>query len=164
MGFRLIARDGAAGVLLGGVMGLVGEHPLFGAAAATTFLAANLLDAVALGGDEAVFEGLNLVEQQAAGQEAVEALLAGGLAFDLQSGRAVEQHDAGGGLIDILAAVPAGTDKGFVNVGLAHTERRHALVELGLFVGTDGERVHGRKVTGGTAPGNATVSAVQTRS
>ena len=58
----LIARDGAAGVLLGGVVGFIGEHSLFGAAAATTFLAANLLDAVALGGDVAVHERFNLVE------------------------------------------------------------------------------------------------------
>ena len=59
---RLIVRDVSAGILLGGMVGLVGEHPLFGAAAATAFLAANLLDAVALGGDVAVLERFNLVE------------------------------------------------------------------------------------------------------
>ena len=127
-------------------MSLIGEHPLFGAAAATPFLAADLLDCGALGGHVARAEGFDLVEQQAAGQEAVEALLAGGLAFDLQAGRAMEQHDAGGGLVDILAAVPAGADKGFFEVGLAHAQCGHALGELGFFVGADGERVHGGRI------------------
>lgn len=145
---RLIARDGSAGFFLGGVMGLVGEHPLLGAAAATAFLAAYLLNAVALGGDVAVLERFNLVEQQAAGQEAVESLLAGSLAFDLQAGRTVEQHDAGGGLVDVLAAMSAGADKGFFDVGLAHAQCGHALGQLGFFVGADGERVHGGKIMG----------------
>src|ERR1019366_6954859 len=57
----LIARDGAAGVLFGGVMGFIGEHPLLGAAAATAFLPAYLLNTVALGGDVAVLERFNLV-------------------------------------------------------------------------------------------------------
>jgi hypothetical protein len=37
--FGLIARDRAAGFFLSGVVGLVGEHARFGAAAATAFLA-----------------------------------------------------------------------------------------------------------------------------
>ena len=93
----------------------------------------------ALGGDVALPQLLDLVEQEPAGQEPVEALLAGGLAFDLHPGRPVEQHDAGGGLVDVLAAVPAGADKGLLDVRLAHTQRSHALGELGLFVGADGE-------------------------
>jgi len=152
---RLITRDGAAGFLLGGVVGFIGEHPLLGAAAATAFLAANLLDAVALGGDVTFLKGFDLVEQQAASQETVESLLACGLAFDLQAGRTVEQHDARGGLVHVLAAVPAGPDKGLFDVGLAHAECGHALDELGFFVGADGERVHGGRIVGGGRDGNA---------
>ena len=66
----LIARDGAAGVLLGGVVGFIGEHPLFGAAAATAFLAADFLDTGALGGNVASPQFLDLVEQEPAGQKA----------------------------------------------------------------------------------------------
>ena len=108
----------------------------------------------ALGGDVAGAQGFDLVEQEAAGQEAVEPLLAGGLALDLQAGRAVEQHDAGGGLVDVLAAVAAGADKGFFDVGFAHAQCGHALGELGLFVRADGERVHGGRIVRRRRDGN----------
>ena len=100
------------------------------------------------GGDVAGAELLDLVEQEAAGEEAVEALLAGGLALDLQAGGAMEEHDAGGGLVDVLAAVAAGADEGFFDVRLADAERGHALGELGFFVRADGERGHGGRVAG----------------
>jgi hypothetical protein len=64
-------------------MGFVGEHPVFRPAAATAFLAADFLNAGALGGHVAAFQRFNLVQQQAAGDEAVESLLSGGLTFDL---------------------------------------------------------------------------------
>jgi hypothetical protein len=38
------------GLLFGGVVGLSGEHPRFGAATATAFLAANLLHGCTFGG------------------------------------------------------------------------------------------------------------------
>jgi hypothetical protein len=60
---RLVAGDGAAGVLLGGVVGFVGQHPSFGAAAAAAFLAAYLLGGGAFGGDVALLEAFDLVEQ-----------------------------------------------------------------------------------------------------
>ena len=104
---KLIADDTAARFLLGSVVSLIGEHPLLGAAAATPFLASDSLDAGAFGGDVARAEGFELVEQEPAGQEAVKALLAGGLAFDLQTGGPVEEHDARRSLVDILAAVAA---------------------------------------------------------
>ena len=84
---------------------LVGEHALFGAAAALAFLAADFLDAGALGIDMAFLEGFDLVEQQATCEKAIESLLARGLAFDLKTRRPMEQHHAGGGLVDVLAAV-----------------------------------------------------------
>jgi len=136
------------------VVGFIGEHALLGAAAATAFLAADLLDAGAFGGDMACAEGFNLVEQQAPGQETVEALLAGGLAFDLGAGWPVKEHDTGGGLVDILAAVAAGPDEGLFDVGFAHRHCGHTLSQLGLFVGADGERVHGGRIASGQRDGN----------
>ena len=139
-----------AGLLFGGVVGFVGEHALFGAAAAAAFLAADLLPGGAFGGDVAGAELLDLVEQEPAGEEAVEALLTGGLALDLEASGAMEQHDAGGGLVDVLAAVAAGADEGFFDVRFAHAERGHALGELGFFVWADGECGHGGSIAVGT--------------
>ena len=70
-------------------MGFVGEHPVFGAAGAFAFLAADFFDLGALRGHVAILFLLDLVEQHAAGDEAIESLLAGRLAFDLQPGRAM---------------------------------------------------------------------------
>jgi len=50
----------------------------------------------------------------------------------------MQQHHAGGGLIDVLSAVAARTDKGFLDVGLAHAQSGHALRELGFLFQTDG--------------------------
>lgn len=151
---KLIADDTAARFLLGGVVGFIGEHSLLGAAAATAFLAADLLGAGAFGGDVARAEGFDLVEQQAASEKAVEALLAGGLAFDLQTGRSVQEHYAGGGLVDILAAVAARPDEGLFDVGFTNTQSGHALGQLGFFVGADGEGVHGGRIASGQRDGN----------
>src|ERR1035438_5069999 len=54
----------------------------------------------------------------------------------------MQQHHAGGGLVDVLSAVPAGADKGFLDVGLAHAQRGHALSELGFLFQADGESAH----------------------
>ena len=131
------------------VVMLVVEHALFGAAAATTFLPADFLDAGALGIHVAFLEGFDLVEQEPAGEKAVESLLARGLAFDLKTRWPVEQHHAGGGLVDVLAAVSAGTDKRLVDVGFAHAERGHALGELDFLLRADRERAHGVSVAVG---------------
>ncbi len=58
----------------------------------------------------------------------------------------MQQHDTSSALVDILSAVSAGTNEGFFNVHFTHSERGHALGELGLFVGHDGSCVHGGKV------------------
>ncbi len=156
----LFYRDGAAGLFLGGVVGFVGEHALFGAAAAPAFLAADFLDTGALGIDVTFLERFDLVEQEPAGEEAVECLLARGLAFDPQTGRTVEQHHAGGGLVDVLAAVTARPDKGLFEVGVAHAERGHALRELGFLFGADGKRAHAGSVAGKRRKGNGSVGVL----
>ena len=123
------------------------EHFIFGAARAFAFLAADAFDFGAFGGNEAVLPFLNFVEEQTAGEETVESLLAGFLAFDLEAGGAMKEHDAGGGFVDVLAAVAAGADEGFLDVGLADAERGHALRELRFFFRADGELGHTRIVT-----------------
>src|ERR1035438_3076102 len=64
---RLIASHEAAAFLFHGVVGLVGEHPRSGAAAAPAFMAANLLHGCTLGGHVALLYGFDFVEQEAAG-------------------------------------------------------------------------------------------------
>ena len=140
----LFHAHGAARGFFPGVMRLVGEHPLFGAAGALAFLAADAFHIRALRGDDPLLPLLNLVEQEPPGEKAVQSLLAGFLAFHLQAGRAMEQHHAGGGLVDILSAVPAGADKTFFNLRLAHAQRGHALRQLAFLFSTDRKRAHHR--------------------
>ena len=123
-------------------MRFVGEHPFLGAAGAFVFLAANLFDFGAARSDKSFLAFLKFVGQQPAGDETIESLLACGLAFHLQSGRAMQQHDAGGGLVDILAAVPAGADKRFFNVGFMQSHFGHAPRELGFLFRADGKCAH----------------------
>jgi hypothetical protein len=137
-----------AGLFLLPMTGLVVEHPLGGAAAAAAFLSADLFDARALGIDVTFFERLDLIEQEPARQIAIEALRTRGLALDLETCRAVKQHHARGGLVDVLAAVTAGTDERLFNVGFPHAERGHALRQLDFLLGTDRERAHAPSVTG----------------
>jgi len=61
--------------------------------------------------------------------------LAGFLAFDLQAAWAMEQHYAGGYLVNVLTAMTAGADEGFFDVGFAHAQGSHALCKLCFFVG-----------------------------
>lgn len=141
----LIRHDPAPGFLFGGVVGFVGKEPLFGAAAAAPLLAADLLDAGLLRRHPARPPSLNLIKQQPSRQKAIEPLLAGDLTLDMQTRRTMQQDDAGGRLVNVLATVPARPDKGLFNVRLAHAQRCHALGELSFFVGTDGNRVHERE-------------------
>ena len=135
----LLQRNRTAGSLLLGVVGFVGEHPGFRAAGAFAFLAANLYNLGASRCDKAVLERLDLVEQQSAGDEAVEALLPRGLTFHLHAGWPVQQHHAGGGLVDVLPAMATGADERLFNVGFAHAQRGHAPGKLGFLFETDRE-------------------------
>ena len=136
--------------------GFVGENPFLGAAGAFSFLASDFLNAGALGVHVTFLQRFNLVEQKAAGEEAVEALLARGLTFDLHAGRTVPQHHAGGRLVDVLSAVAAGTDEGFFDVRFAHAQRGHPLRELGFLVQADWKRAHDGRVAGQARKGNGT--------
>ena len=80
---------------------------------------------------------LELVEQQPAGDKAIQHLRPLCLAFDAESRRAMEEHHAGRGLVDLLTTGPSGADEGFLEVLLLHTERLHALLEQQLLLRRD---------------------------
>ena len=130
----LFAGPETSVLLFGGVMSFLSKHFFFGAAAAPSFLAADLLNTRSLGLDESFFSLFDLIEQETAGQEPIESLLPGFLAFDLYPGRTVQEHDAGRGFVDVLAAVSAGSDKCFLDITFVHTKRGHARGKLGFFV------------------------------
>src|SRR5207244_2571193 len=88
---------------------------------------------------------LELVEQVAAREEAVQGLRALALALDDHAGRPVAEHDTGGHLVDVLPALPARADEVLLQVLLAHAERPHARGEGVLLLGRDGE--HARRLT-----------------
>ena len=138
--------DGTPRFLFGGLAGFIGQHSFFGAAAATALLPADFLDAGAFGFDEAFLASLDFVQEKAARDESVKALLTGGLRFDLQTSRSMKEHDAGSGFVDVLAAMAARANEGFFKVGLAHPEGAHALRQLGFFFGTDREGAHEGKL------------------
>jgi hypothetical protein len=126
------------------MLGFGVEHPGPGAARALAFLAADFFNLGAVRGDETFLPFFNFVEQQAARDETVESLLARFLTFDLHAGRTMNQHYAGGNFVHVLSTVPAGTDKTFLDVRLAHAQRVHPLRELAGFFEADGECAHGK--------------------
>src|SRR5207247_1484692 len=82
---------------------------------------------------------LELVEQVAAREEAVQGLRALALALDHHAARPVAEHDTGGHLVDVLPALPARADEVLLQLVLAHAERPHARGERVLLLGRDGE-------------------------
>ena len=71
-------------------MGFIRQHPLFGAPAAPPLLASDFLDFGTPGGHIALLQGFDLVEQESAGQKAIEPLVARDLAFNPQTRRNVD--------------------------------------------------------------------------
>jgi hypothetical protein len=123
-------------------MRLVRQHSLLRAVRPFTLLATNLFNLGALRIRSAFRLRFDFVEQQTARKEAIQTLVACGLTFDLHSGRTMKQHHASGCLVDVLPAVTAGTDEGFLNVGFAHSQLTHALGELVFLFKTDRECAH----------------------
>lgn len=106
--------------------GFVGQDAFLGCSAARPVRAPDLFDVRALGSDSSFVTRFEFVEQELPGEEAVAALVARGLALDLQPRRAVNQHDASGGLVDILAAMSARSDERLQDVFLAESDGSHA--------------------------------------
>ena len=136
----------AAGVFFFGVASFVGEHAFLCAATAAAFLTADFLDAGTLGGNVAFLFFFDLIQQEATGQKPVETLLASCLAFNLETGGAMNQHDASGGLVDVLTAMPARANEGFFDIRFAHPESGHALGKLVLLFGRDRKGAHEGKL------------------
>ena len=129
-------------------MRFVCQDALFGVPAAAPLLAAEFLHAGALGGGARSLAALHFFEEQLAREKAVETLLARGLAFDLEAAGPVQEHDASGGLVHVLAAMTSRTDECLLDVDLAHAQRHHALGEVILFFGADRECAHARSMAG----------------
>ncbi len=108
-------------------MRLVSEDALLGGAASSAFLPAQFLDALPLGVGARAARGLDLVEEQLPGKDAVLPLLSRGLALDLNAGRPMHEHHARGDLVHVLPAVSPGAHEGLFDVTLANAERNHAL-------------------------------------
>jgi hypothetical protein len=142
----MVRGDGAAGVFFGGVAGFVEEDTFFGGAAAWPFLAFTFFDTIAFGAGALLFLGVDFVEQDLAGEETVEALLAGDLTFYFEPCGPMGQHDAGCGLVDVLTAVAAGADEALVEIIFVDAQDRHAPMEFGCFLRTDGKGAHGGNV------------------
>lgn len=113
----------------------LGEHAFLRAPAAPKFLTPEFFNAGPFSGGALLAHGLEFVEQQFAGEETVESLLAGLLTFDLNSTGTVQEHHAGSNLVDVLTAVTTGTDEGLFDVRFTDAEGGHALSKLRFFVG-----------------------------
>jgi predicted DNA-binding protein (MmcQ/YjbR family) len=65
----------------------------------------------------------------------------------------MEEHDAGGGFVDVLTAVTARTHKRLFQISLAHIQSGHAARQFVLFVKADRERAHSGNDREGVRPG-----------
>jgi hypothetical protein len=112
----------------------------FGAAA---LLTPDLFSPLSFGADPAGLDTLNAVQKQAPGQKAVQGLRAFLLAFDGKSRRDMNEVDAGGGFVDLLAAGTGGADKCLAQVAFGDAQMFHARLKGGFFLGGNIEQAHG---------------------
>ncbi len=119
---REVGLERAAPLLLGDVA-LVGQHLLLGPLRALPLLAADLGDPPLLGARFSEDVRLDLVGQDAPGQEPVQGLRPLLLALDLGTRREVLEVNAGRDLVDVLSAVAARADELLDDVRLADAER-----------------------------------------
>jgi hypothetical protein len=112
------------------VVRLVGEHAVFGAARPFLFLAPGFLYLRALGLHVAFLHPFDLVQQQSPRQESIHCLVPCRLAFHAQPRWPVLEHDARRTFVHFLTSGAARADKGLLDVGFAHSQRTHPLLEL----------------------------------
>ena len=105
-----------------GHMRLIRQHPLFRPAAPASFLAANFFRAGLLSRHRSRLQPLDFIEQKSPRHEPIQALLPGGLAFDPQPGRPMQQHDASRALIDVLPTMTPRPHERFLKVCLIHPQ------------------------------------------
>jgi hypothetical protein len=122
-------------------LAFVGDGALLGSAGAATLLAAHFLDGLGFGGGFAVGDGIELVAELAAGEEAVHLAGALDLAFDGDAGWLVLEEDAVRGFVDLLAASSGATDEFLGEIGWINAKRSHAHFEgVGFFRGREVHR------------------------
>jgi hypothetical protein len=97
-------------------MVLVLQHSLFRAARPAPLLPADLFTPLLLGCLDSMQAGRDLFNKQTTGQEAVDGLGTVFLAFHHNPRRPVKELNAAGGFVHVLAAGPAGADKGFLDI------------------------------------------------
>jgi len=97
-------------------------------------LTADLLASGLFGAHEACPETFDAVEEKTAGEKTVLRLGALPLAFDMETGRTMNEKDAGGGFIDLLPARTGGTDERFVEFILPDAETLHPFPERRFLV------------------------------
>src|SRR5579859_5760428 len=86
---------------------LIRQHALFRTPAAAPFLPPYFLRQRPVRRNGARLESLDFVQQQAPGNKPIQSLLARLLALHLHTGGPVQNHDTGGGLVDVLPAMAA---------------------------------------------------------
>ena len=128
----IVARGAAQGFFLGDCA-FVGDGALFGALGSRAFLAAQFFDRLGFGDGLALANGVELIAEFAACEEAVHFARAVDLAFDADAGGQVFEKDAVGGLVDFLSARARAAHEFFEQVFFANPEGGHALFERGDF-------------------------------
>jgi len=149
LGGKLFRRRRAAVFFFTGVMRFIREHALLGPTAAPPFLAANPLRFVTAGIHVTFLEGFDFIEQEAARQETVHALLPGGLAFDAEARGFMKEHHASRAFVHILPTVTAGANKGFLDVRLIHPQLGHAAGEFIGFLRSYRKQTHAMMIVAG---------------
>jgi hypothetical protein len=119
-----------------------GQNTFLGSRWTRPLLSADFLPLGTLGCGTQPSPVLDFIEQKPARDIAIEALLAGALAFNPNSGGPMEQHHAGGGLVYVLAAVAAGPDEALLDVSFMHPQRGHLLRQLSLLLRVHREYAH----------------------
>ena len=110
-------------------MRFVGQHALFGGTTAAPFLAAHFFCACLLGGSSVSLDRFDFVEEELACEGTILPLLSRGLAFHLDTGRAMKQLHARGSFVHVLPAMTAGPNECFIDILFPDAEERHAAGE-----------------------------------
>ena len=118
----MVSTLGPTRTLLHGPVRLVGEDPSLGGGTAAAFLTSAAFPFRPGGIPGDLLLGLDLVEEPVEGELAVPALVSRFLTLHGNSGRAVDQQNAGRDLVDVLPAVASRTDKCLLEVLLPDSE------------------------------------------
>jgi len=104
--------------------GLALQDALLNASRTFAFLAPLAFPCITSGLAQRLLPLFDFGQEQLPGPRAVPRLGSFGFTTHPQSGRPVNQHHGGGSFVDVLPARPAGTDKYFFNIRLAHPQSR----------------------------------------